>query len=585
MLALTALLGDVFTVMNHVDSASRLQQEGMNSSFVCFWIALAVVYHLLHLVCFYMTTEAGGGGGEDEEGGCEFFSDFCPKRRERWYKCAKRCKKRCEKQTPTEECPLARCAMNLIKLHLPPPLPLKNNKKKSSKTKSSCCVPQDESKTTATTAASKQDAAREAQVAAVPLPHLVRRPSCVVPLIDLARMQYWKSVTEQVTRRGAKYRDSDGLYPLHWACSGGPPVEVVEALLGAYESAARKRDKEGSTALHFATHYSASIAVVKTVLQAYPKAVTVQDRYGRTPLYHAVEKSAGLDVLTGLAQADPSVITLPCLPHDKRDIPMSRTVAQRTPLYMAWTAVLLDRKTRESRRGKKWDKAILLLQAAYAHARGAKEIPVADFQFLSATIAFDWYLPEEIVPMAVTMHPGQLQEPDPRNGRIPLLQAAATKLRSRQRADDLLALLLSADPLSAQARDDQGKSALHLALESGKAWSGGVCRLFDANPDAIHWVDKQGLTPAMAAATVETASAGSTPVPKEVADENAMGLLTKKEKELLCRRRLEVLKPTADEQDLTGIEQLSTIFELLLKDPPVVPTGLGSGRIQPLLAH
>lgn len=458
--------------------------------------------------------------------------------------------------------------MNLIKQHLPPPLPLKP------KTKKIECAPMKPSATSDTPVSPlpsdknfNKDAGSVGQAST--MQSLLAQPAA--PLIDLARMQYWESVVKQASRRGAKYRDSDGLYPLHWAVSGGPPLEVVQALLDAYPSAARKTDREGSTALHFATHYSASPAIVDALLKIYPKAAMMQDRYGRTPLYHAVEKGAGIEVLSKLLSSNPSVAMLPCLPHGKRNIPMSRAVAERTPIFMVWSAVLLDRKCKRNRRGKKWDKAQLLLESAYLHLRKTKPPLQHPYAFLFAAIALDVYLPEDIVPLAVTMHPEHLQMQDECTGRFPLSQAASTTLLSRQRADDLIALLLQKYPTAVESVDFQGKSALHLAVASGKSWAAGVRRLVEANPDAIHWVaQSSGLSPALAAATSEVTIV-NTPAPKEVTDENPLGLLTSKEKEIIRRRRKQLLQPTGDEEASTETEHVSTVLQLLLLDPSMVP--------------
>lgn len=571
---------------NSFDHTNADEQGGFFT--IAIWLGWAVLYHIVFLVIV--------GAKDLQSWDCEIYTapialrvssrslrDVCPRRRARWYKCAKRCEKQSEKKTPTEECCFAKCAMNLVKLHLPPPLPLKPKKKK----KKDLCVPDEEKKalsscglfikpsefaTTVSEEHRSQEKTKDPSTVQSPLPPVLQ-PASPVPLIDLARMQYWQSVLQQVTRRGAKYRDCDGLYSLHWACSGGPPSDVVQVLLDTYPSAARKTDKEGSNALHFATHYSASAAVVHALLSKYPKAASLQDRYGRTPLLHAVEKCAGMDVLEQLVQVDPSVITLPCLPEGQRNAPTTRGIAQRTPLYMAWSAVLLDRNARESKRGRKWEKALFLLQSAHKHTRNVKYSfsSMTLSTFLGAAIELDLYLPTEVVPMAVTMHPEQLCERDEVSGRMPLLQAAAAPLVSRQRSDELISLLLQANPSVIKTRDRSGKSALQLALESGKPWSAGVQRLFQANPDAIYWVDNAGMSTALAAATVSTSIADSD-VPSAEIDENPLGFLSPKYKEIMRRRRMEILKPSVGEHKITATEQVSTILDLLLADPSVITT-------------
>mmetsp|Transcript_22812 Transcript_22812/g.42403 ORF Transcript_22812/g.42403 Transcript_22812/m.42403 type:complete len:197 (-) Transcript_22812:108-698(-) len=83
----------------------------------------------------------------------------------------------------------------------------------------------------------------------------IRGSNFQVSLLDLARMKQWGALIKKCNKREAKRSDSDGLYPLHWACSGGAPVKVVEVLLNSYPRASRKLDRQGSTALHFACHY------------------------------------------------------------------------------------------------------------------------------------------------------------------------------------------------------------------------------------------------------------------------------------------------------------------------------------------
>ena len=141
----------------------------------------------------------------------------------------------------------------------------------------------------------------------------------------------------------------------------------------------------------------------------------------------------------------------------------------------------------------------------------------------------------------------------------------------RQRSDEIIHLLLDQHSQAVFARDAQGKSALHLALQAGKPWSAGVERLFQANPAAIYWRDQTGLTPALAGATVSTciadeeAATGTTEV-----DENPLGFLSPKYKEIMRRRRLQLLKPLAGEHKITCTEQVSTILDVLRADPSVL---------------
>jgi ankyrin repeat protein len=405
------------------------------------------------------------------------------------------------------------------------------------------------------------------------------------PLIDLARMQRWPAILQQVTRREAKYHDMDGLHPLHWACSGGPPTKVVQALLDCYPSAARKVDQEGSTPLHFACHYSASVGVLEALLQVYPEAIRMQDKYGRTPLYHAVHESAGMEVLDVLLKADPTTVTIPCVPARVREQVAgdnSRALAVRTPLFLAWAAVLADRRTREERRGKKWDKSTLLLQTAYQHYSNVsptRRVP-RPFKSLHAAISLDLYLPESIILMITQAHPEQLEHADPKTGQLPLVLVAGMSHYSTSRSKTLIELLLQGYPRAAQSRDRQGRFPLSLAVASGKRWDAGVELLLQAAPETLLWRDGHtGLVPALSAASaVAEENEGGTDygLSSSGLSNDPFGLLNTKQRESTSRLQERPAIPFLSNMDAAvntadpGTRHLTAIFELIYSHPSVI---------------
>lgn len=301
-------------------------------------------------------------------------------------------------------------------------------------------------------------------------------------LMDLARMQQWPELLSRVNKKEAKRCDADGLYPLHWACSGGAPLEVVEALIKAYPRAVRKLDRQGSTVLHFACHYGASAAVIDLLIQKCPKAaVQAQDQFGRTPLFHAVSKSASMDVIQRLVDADPAMIANSC-PLTNRALRHKTKIRKHTPLLNAWCTVLKDSKSRERASGKKWDKAVYLLREAYL--RQEQQSNGEMFRLIPAVIKFLHLLPLGVLDLVVRLFPSQLTEEDPISGLLPLALAAST-VRPHQ-ANRTIEILLSASPNSALEVDRQGRSALAMALASGKRWQEGVEQLFRAAPQHIY---------------------------------------------------------------------------------------------------
>ena len=399
---------------------------------------------------------------------------------------------------------------------------------------------------------------------------------------------------QQITRREAKYCDLDGLYPLHWTVSGGPPTDVVQALLDHYPSTAHKADSEGSLPLHFACHYSASVGVIEALLQVYPKAIRAKDKYGRTPLYHAVDKAASIEVHEMLVKADPTMVTVPCLPASllqdyERQQPVgantSRGVAIRTPLFLAWVAVRSDSRTRRERKqGKKWDKAILLLRVAYHQGFIKDDSPKVPFNTtLHAAISLDVYLPEQVILMVTEAYPGQLERVETVNGQLPLALAADLSHYSNCRSDFLIELLLQAFPRAVESRDRRGRFPLSLALASGKRLDTGVQRLLQAAPDTIFWRDGlTGLVPALEAASATTQDdqvVSSYPV--EIA-KDPFCLLNTKQRESIAhwrRRSLGLLStpPTIkskNEKDTISNSpetcNVATIYELISAHPSVL---------------
>ena len=391
-------------------------------------------------------------------------------------------------------------------------------------------------------------------------------------LIDLVRMQRWSSILDRayIYKSEAQYRDSDGLLPLHWACSGGPPVEVVERLLDVYPEASCVIAGDGSTALHFAAHYGASSAVVEALLKVHPQAITVQDKYGRSPLYHAVDKTSSVHVLCALIRADPAMITTPCLPTEPKKTFRhdSHPWEHRTPLYVAWATALSDHQTRVKKAGRQWEKAQLLLNAAYAH-RDSQTV----YRMLHAAVAFDMYLPKDVLLFAMELYPELLKEKEDVCGRLPISIAAASRHSSSQRSKEILLLLLQHFPQAASVSDSSGRSPLALALDSGKSWDSGVALLFEAAPDLLHRRDvTTRLPPALLSAS------STLVIENKLSNTEPQFALRMDDKALEWHHHMTRLRQ--QEQHSKNLEQwsnldtdvrhISTIFKLLQADPSVI---------------
>jgi ankyrin repeat protein len=414
--------------------------------------------------------------------------------------------------------------------------------------------------------------------------------------IDLARMQRWSDLIERITcfRREARQIDSDGLMPLHWACSGGPTEEVIEALLKAYPHAAKRTDSGGSTALHFACHYGANAPVVQALLKSYPPAISKKDKYGRTPLYHAISKSSSVDVIRVLIEANPSMILEPCLStqgtNTNKRRQDDRPPNHRTPLYIAWSAISSSPRARRRRRhGKSWEKAHLLLEAAYVQVSTAMQRKFLkkklEYRVLHATVQLDSYLPSNALHIALEQHSEQLLQFDEINGRCPLALAA---ISSSPRAPEIMKLFVQANSQAARAVDASGQTALALALSSGKQWNDeGVEAVFNAAPDMLTRRDRKScLYPALIAASPGSIKESPENVPQVHKgatssdgghQRNPPNTTSNADKSLDWYNQFESknarnVSPSARTEADSGAEEITmtTIYELIRAEPSVV---------------
>jgi ankyrin repeat protein len=409
-------------------------------------------------------------------------------------------------------------------------------------------------------------------------------------LIDLARMQHWSSVLERSAykRKEARHQDADGLLPLHWAASGGPPVEVVDALLQAYPKGASAVDQEGSTALHFACHYGANASVMEVLLRTHPDSIRMQDKHGRSPLYHAVDKRANLQVIELLVHADPSLITKPCLPPNPelaakvraRD---GRPLEHRTPLFMAWAQVVMASRnsSRTNTNTRLWEKSDLLLQAAYAYHTSQR----ITYRLVHATVRLDSYLPPQLLSFALELYPEHLTARD-EEGRVPLAVAAATHQLFTSRSRDVVTHLLQAHPEAAQMVDTAGNTPLALALACGKAWNAGVQELFTASPEVIGSRDgSTKLYPALQAAATIVGEEEDEPARSQLMSSSSriyssfpLRQDTTKTDKVKKREEQKKGDAAASSNEVlcswlsasVEVRHLSTIFELLRADPSLV---------------
>ena len=241
-------------------------------------------------------------------------------------------------------------------------------------------------------------------------------------LIDLASNNIWQELAKLAPLRSGELEQEDarnGRNPLHIACScDSAGIYVLRTLVEAAPHIASKVDYEGSTPLHCLLQHeycSPPDEALRLLIDAYPDAIAIRDIYGRTPLFRAIEKNlslSGLKIIMGYIPKYPEAaenilqcceLTEPTLyqdprngreslDHQSRNLCPSEIDTERTPLYIAWRNTLTPLDGSEYKaKGKLWEKAMLLLKAAYFLKH-----PDTKFPPLQALLEFLPYLPLDI---------------------------------------------------------------------------------------------------------------------------------------------------------------------------------------------
>ena len=95
--------------------------------------------------------------------------------------------------------------------------------------------------------------------------------------------------------------DDHGSTPLHIACWGNPPLEVVRCLLAACPQVATDKDVLGNTPLHIAaSHPDTAPAVMSALIDACPAALSIINKEGLTALHMACRHAPSNELVISL---------------------------------------------------------------------------------------------------------------------------------------------------------------------------------------------------------------------------------------------------------------------------------------------
>jgi ankyrin repeat protein len=106
--------------------------------------------------------------------------------------------------------------------------------------------------------------------------------------------------------------DTDGWYPIHFACSDKKYESVALELIDLIPKVAETRTIRNLYPLHLACKYDLSNKVVSKLISTFPKALQMQDTHGRTPLNEACTRQhSDKGVFFNLAESYPQAIQVP----------------------------------------------------------------------------------------------------------------------------------------------------------------------------------------------------------------------------------------------------------------------------------
>lgn len=298
------------------------------------------------------------------------------------------------------------------------------------------------------------------------------------------------------------------------------------------------QDIEGSTPLHVLLNVaSPQHELIQLLVEACPEALTTQDAAGRRPLFHAVDNDVSLDIIKVLVEATHGVdaITHRCglLPtsNDGRKIDLLRArryarysnmrESHRTPLYIAWDNIFTNRGMKElyagkifaHTKGKRLEKAILLLKAAYAKKCREEGHPSTTFRLLHAALTLHEYLPIPAIEYAITSHSHQISQCEEGSKRYPHHILASITMSNRTVQQQLMYKVLNIYPQAVTECDWKGQLPFHCCLKSGKFNTCPITiALYEKYPEAASRQDEStGLYPFALPALVAAKNSLSVP--------------------------------------------------------------------------
>ena len=367
---------------------------------------------------------------------------------------------------------------------------------------------------------------------------------------------------------------------LHDDSSGSD--DVIMALIIANDKVAKIPNKDGFYPLHYVgRNANISIDAVKKLISLCPEALYKRNIYGATPIFLAVYWDAHIDIMRALLEAAPDAATIRderglCSISSAWNLFVRRTRCEDKEVQNQANRVLGNREIMaraetpfdlEGEVEVWWGKMELLLKASY-HQSVSGLVPPRVWRTLHAVVGVN--SPPNLARFAIKLYRNHVFLKD-EEGRLPLHIAARNPIYVPQLFEPhknnmpILVVLAHINPNGVKEKDNQGRIALHIALEAGKTWTEGISDLLHYSPQIIRERDSLSkLYPFMLAAVNF--------IPSSILHSRCECVAKSKVKSKDWRKTSQREKKVQIKEimEKNELDRFNTIYELLRLDPFVL---------------
>jgi len=330
-------------------------------------------------------------------------------------------------------------------------------------------------------------------------------------------------VLEMYPEAAAIPNPADNSFPLHYLCENASKVHWVKDILpiyNAYKQAALEQDSNGRTPLHRATTICESRGIPPPPFGTPTSTSNANTNAAPGLRTQSSSNDSVASHSTLLRTVDPAGSIIQNILALHSEVASVADVFGKLPLHSI------------AELGETWDANVQCLYDIYPAALSTRTNRQSSSNLPVHLVASNPDAKSDLISKIVELHPRGTSIVNG-EGKLPLHLAcesgksfegglediyeafpnAITIAEDNERrwmplhfmitcpnsSIELIEKVMDLYPDAVNVLDGENKSVLHLAVESGKDWDGGIQKLFEANPDAIQMEDNEGRIPLVAA--------------------------------------------------------------------------------------